>query len=307
MKTQLTLILCTHNPRMDYLQRTLESLRAQDLPTQHWEFLLIDNGSHEPLSTKIDLSWHPHGRVIREDTLGLTPARLRGISESTGPLLVFVDDDNELAPNYLTQALALAETNPQLGAFGGSVTGVFETPPPAWSKAYLCYLAIREVTRSVWTNEFRYDVVPVGAGMCLRRTLALAYAQNLASSSARTQLDRKGTSLASGGDSDMAFTALDQGLGIGLFPQLSLKHLIPSGRLQLAYLEKLSYSIAYSSVLLLHLRGLPVPKPPTQGRLVRWVANYQLWRQPSEVRQLEKAIAKGRSQALQEIQACAHP
>jgi glycosyltransferase involved in cell wall biosynthesis len=36
-----TIIICTHNPRRDYLQRTLESLKAQTLSRDRWEFLLI--------------------------------------------------------------------------------------------------------------------------------------------------------------------------------------------------------------------------------------------------------------------------
>ena len=42
------------------------------------------------------------------ERLGLTPARLRGIRESRGELLVFVDDDNVLERDYLEVALALA-------------------------------------------------------------------------------------------------------------------------------------------------------------------------------------------------------
>ena len=44
---------------------------------------------------------HPRGRVVREDRLGLTHARTRGIEESSGEVILFVDDDNILREDYL--------------------------------------------------------------------------------------------------------------------------------------------------------------------------------------------------------------
>ena len=92
MPATVSVILCTHNPRADYLSRVLASLRGRTLPAEQWELLLIDNASEQPLAEIRDISWHPRGRHISE--LGLTLARLRGIQESDGGLLVFVDDDN---------------------------------------------------------------------------------------------------------------------------------------------------------------------------------------------------------------------
>src|SRR4051812_49081425 len=108
----VSVIICAHNPRPDYLQRALDALKAQSLPQPQWELLLIDNASKEPLASAYDLSWHSRARHIRENELGLTAARLCGIRESTGELLVFVDDDNVLAPDYLANAweISLSKT-----------------------------------------------------------------------------------------------------------------------------------------------------------------------------------------------------
>ena len=131
MQAPVSVILCTHNPRRDYLSRVLASLRGQTLPAEQWEFLLIDNASRQPLAETWDISWHSCGRHIRVDELGLTPARLRGIQESSGKLLVFVDDDNLLAPDFLDQATAISAWCPALGVFGaGVLEPEFETQPP---------------------------------------------------------------------------------------------------------------------------------------------------------------------------------
>src|SRR5208337_1906590 len=98
---KISLILCTHNPRMDYLQRVLGALRGQSLSKSEWELLVIDNRSTDPLAQRLDLCWHPHGQVVREELVGLALARLCGIDHSRGEIIVFVDDDNVLDPAYL--------------------------------------------------------------------------------------------------------------------------------------------------------------------------------------------------------------
>ena len=296
----ISVVLCTHNPRADFLARTLDSLQNQDLPLSKWELVLIDNQSSEPLAGRTDLDWHPQARIVREDELGLTPARLRGIAETSGELLVFVDDDNVLQPDYLRIAAELAAQTPHLGCWGGSCFGEFEPPPPDWAKTYLCYLAIREVTRFTWANEYRYDIVPTGAGMCIRRPIADTYARSTRDNPLRRELDRKGASLVSGGDSDLAFTAIDQGLSIGLSPQLSLRHLMPKGRLELSYLERLLEGISASSPLVLHLHGVKT-NPPATSKLSHWLESYRLWRQPEPVRRLEAARARGLQKALAQL------
>lgn len=115
----ITVAICSHNPRPNYLARVLEALKAQTLPREAWELLLIDNASENRLAEAWDLSWHPSARHVREDVLGLTPARLRAISEAAGDVLVLVDDDNVLFPDYLEQCLTIAGEWPILVAWGG--------------------------------------------------------------------------------------------------------------------------------------------------------------------------------------------
>ena len=112
----VSVIICSHNPREDYLRRVLDALKAQTLPIKDWELLLVDNASKEPMAGRFDLSWHPNARHLREEKTGLTHARLCGIAEAKAGLLVFVDDDNVLRADYLQAALKISKEWPQLGA-----------------------------------------------------------------------------------------------------------------------------------------------------------------------------------------------
>jgi glycosyltransferase involved in cell wall biosynthesis len=239
MSNEISVIICTHNPRMDYLPRVLEALREQTLPQEQWELLLIDNKSEEILEGRVDLSWHPHARVVREEQIGLTQARLRGIAEAKGGLLVFVDDDNVLENCYLENALSIASVWEKLGAWSGSVIPEYEVLPPEELKPYLWTLCIREVKEDLWGNSENFDSTPLGAGMCIRKEVAERYASHVLTDPVKAMLDRRGESLASSGDIDMARTSLIMGLGTGVFAALRLTHIIPQNRLTQKYFIKM--------------------------------------------------------------------
>jgi glycosyltransferase involved in cell wall biosynthesis len=259
----VSVIICTHNPRREYLHRVLEALKVQTLAREDWELLVIDNASREPLAGQWDLSWHPAGRILREEETGLTPARLRGIKESTGELIIFVDDDNVLAADYLAQAARLAAEWPTLGAFGANITGEYEIPPAEWIKPYLEGLAIRELERDYWSNLGGLSpALPCGAGLCIRRPVATDYFHKTGASSFRKLLGRSGAHLGAGEDSDLAECAIDAGFGTGCFRALRLIHLIPKGRMTTEYIIRLYAGFAASDELLKHLRPKPGHSSP---------------------------------------------
>ena len=167
---RVSVITCTHNPRESYFKRVLNALSAQTQPKSDWELIIVDNASTCPLVEKFDLTWHPSARHVREDELGLTPARLRGISEAKGEVLVFVDDDNVLSETYIAEAIAIGERHSFLGAWGaGTLKPEFESPPPRWAAPYLPVLAVRAVGAVRWSNDVSdWPATPLGAGLCVR-------------------------------------------------------------------------------------------------------------------------------------------
>lgn len=257
-----SVIVCTHNPRRTYLQATLDALRRQSLSVCDWELFVIDNASTEPVADWLDLAWHPKARVIRENELGLTHARLRGIKESHADLLVFVDDDNVLAVDYLEAALEISKRCPPLGIWSGRIDLEFEMTPPPWTRKYWTFLVERQVERDETTREMQLEEpLPVGAGMCVRREVALTYLNEAKHSELRTSLDRCGVNLASSGDTDMAMLACAHGWQRGVFKSLRLRHLIPPERLREDYLIRLTEGIQFSVFVVKRLHGIHVVPP----------------------------------------------
>jgi glycosyltransferase involved in cell wall biosynthesis len=301
MNPTLSVVVCTHNPRADYLNNVLKALQVQTLPFESWELLLIDNASEQALSETIDLTWHPQARHIRENQLGLTPARLRGIKESSSETLIFVDDDNVLDSDYLEIALKISHQFPFLGSWGGQIRAEFEIVPPEWAKPHFGILAIREFDHDRWSNLLhQHETTPCGAGMCVRRKVAEQYIHRVLHDPRRMNLDRKGKTLMSCGDTDLAFTACDIGLGTGQFKDLKLTHLIPETRLEEEYLLRLTESMSYSLTILDSLRGkLPnISTPSWKGKI--W--KFYLLRKMSPIeRRFHKAYINGITLAAQQI------
>jgi glycosyltransferase involved in cell wall biosynthesis len=291
----VSVVICTHNPRSHYFSRCLAALRGQTLAPDSWELIVVDNASAPGKAPQPDLSWQPRSRVVQEPKLGLTQARLRGISEARGELLVFVDDDNVLASDYLVTAVRVAEERPFLGSWSGQCHPEFETSPPEWTRRYWGSLVIREFDEDSWSNLPRLaDTMPCGAGLCARRNVARHYRDLHDSGKRAMLLDRVGKSLVSGGDNDLAACACDLGLGVGIVAALGLKHLIPAERLELDYLCRLAEGIEYSSRLLDAERGIACPPRSFIGNAAD---RLRLIRARGPHRAILKAVYRGRDAA----------
>ena len=290
----LSVIICTHNPRPDYFAKCLEALRSQTFSLSPWELVIVDNRSDTPLADRMDLSWHPGARMVREETSGLTPARLRGIRESKGDLLVFVDDDNVLDVDFLEIARRIMEERPFLGSWSGQCRPAFEEPPPEWTRRYWGNLVIREFDKDVWSNLPRLpQSMPCGAGLCVRREVALHYLDLHESGKRSFQFDRNGKSLLSGGDNDLAACACDVGLGVGLIASLKLTHLISPERLTEDYLARLSEGIHFSSTMLDAEYGVRAGQRTALGRAADFLRVIRLGRASSS--DLESGFPGARS------------
>jgi glycosyltransferase involved in cell wall biosynthesis len=296
---QLSVILCTHNPRMDYLARALLALRDQNLDRLRWEFILIDNASERSTADEINLSWHPHGRHVREEKLGLTHGRLRGVREASTDLFVFVDDDNVLAPDYLEVALRVSESWPILGTWGGQCEAEYENQPDPSLLPFIGNLAVRTCTRDSWSNARAWcEAYPYGAGLCVRRKVMEEYHRHTSACELRQSLGRTGQQLFSGEDYDINLTACDLGLGCGVFEDLKLTHLIPAHRVTEEYLLRVCYGHAYSNAVLFAARGEERPNPmPTFFHWVLW--KLRLARLPRTVRRVRWAELTGARDAIE--------
>jgi hypothetical protein len=164
----------------------------------------------------------------------------RGIQEASGELLVFVDDDNVPAPDYLVRATAIFARCPDLGVFGaGILEPEFEVQPPVELHPRLGLLALRREPSALWSHDATdTHCRPWGAGLCVTRRVANFYRQLITDLGITPVLDRRGDRLFSGGEHVFSRASAEIGLGFGVSPELWITHLISAGRLNQDYLVR---------------------------------------------------------------------
>lgn len=258
----ISVIVCSYNPRADYFQRALDGLRGQTLANTEWELLVIDNASKESLADKWDLSWHPHGRHIREDSKGKMAAISRGINEARADLIVFVDDDNVVDATFLQCAMAISRRYPYLGVFGaGKIEPAFEVQPPSELIPRRSLLAVRNVSSALWSNNLEdWSCYPWGAGMCVTRQVADSYRRLIEKLNVSSVIGPRADRLFRGDDDLFSYAAVLSGKGFGIFPELQLTHLISARRLHRSHFLRLINDHAFSHGVLRCLLGGTQPR-----------------------------------------------
>ncbi len=102
----------TYN-RLPILQKCLRAMEAQDFD-QPYEIVVVDDGSTD--GTVAYLQEHaqefPHVRVLQQEHGGAAQARNLGVMSAQGDIIVFVDSDVVVTPNFLSaHCQALKQAN----------------------------------------------------------------------------------------------------------------------------------------------------------------------------------------------------
>jgi glycosyltransferase involved in cell wall biosynthesis len=267
----LDVVLCTHNPRRDVLSLAIRSLARQTAGPGAFRLVLVDNASEPPLEEELLAPVRAAGIeavLTREPRPGLTQARLHAIHQTGARWMLFVDDDNELADDFVAQGLAFAAERPDVGCFGGRLVMPETIPVPGWARPFLPWLGIKDAGDETITGsgDSWGPWEPPGAGHWIRRDQLEAYRSRIEDDPRSLELGRKGRSgLASCEDSLMARQSARLGLLNAYVPRLSLRHHLDPRRFRLRYLVRLLWAYGASHALLESVlardRGAPLVTP----------------------------------------------
>jgi cellulose synthase/poly-beta-1,6-N-acetylglucosamine synthase-like glycosyltransferase len=136
----------------------LDAILATDYPEDRREILVVDNGSTDGSAAQIRSK---PVRYIHEPRRGVSNARNRGIAESTGEILAFVDADCLVDPQWLTELIRPFE-DPEVGSVGGDLQHVPPTTPAERQAARL----LGNWQRFAFTSNPAY---PITANAAYRR------------------------------------------------------------------------------------------------------------------------------------------
>ena len=168
---ELSVIICTYN-RCEYLPPLFESLEGQTLSRNRFELIIIDNNSSDKTASmsREFLLKNPglNGKYIFEEKPGLSHARNRGILESAGDILVFIDDDAQASPAYLENIVNYFDNHHDVQAGGGKILPLYESREPGWMTPFLLPV-VSALDLGEKIRPFPGRKYPIGANMFFRK------------------------------------------------------------------------------------------------------------------------------------------
>lgn len=108
----ISVIIPTYN-RKDSLLRTLDSLSQQSYPAERFEVIVVDDGGSDGTEAITQRPFPFLLRYLRQENQGEVMARNRAAQHSAGQHLIFLDDDIETNPQYLTTLMAVHAARPR--------------------------------------------------------------------------------------------------------------------------------------------------------------------------------------------------
>lgn len=244
--SSISIIICFYNAG-NKLIPTLQHIKDLDISNiTECELILVNNNSNDDSCTIIQNEMKGFNlfpwKIVDEPKPGLSNARLKGISESKFEYLLFCDDDNWLAKDYIQNAISILTSNSNIAVLGGYGEAVSDIEFPEWFNKNKNFYAVGEQFPHNG-KVFGIRNVVYGAGMIVRR-----YAWEYISSKGFTffTLGRTGKSLSSGEDSEMCLAFQIAGFDIWYDNSLRFTHYIEPKRLTESYFKKLQKGMSSS-------------------------------------------------------------
>lgn len=131
MGLSISVIVVTLN-RFEALRQTLTDLNDQTRPAD--EFIVVDQSRDDdgaPLNYAERLSVFPRVRYFHHAVANAQKARNRAILESRGDILIFVDDDVRLPPDFVEKHLYNYKTDETIDGVAGQTLDVGQEPTSA--------------------------------------------------------------------------------------------------------------------------------------------------------------------------------
>jgi len=252
-----SIIICTYNVDPRILLRCFRSVALLLTDGLQTEVIVADNNSHTPPDSVAGCSEYlrlPGWTLIHEPRQGVQFARITAIKHAIGKQLVYIDADNEPAPDYLLKLDQLIHVHPETGAWGPGIVEVdfIDGIDPAIEQyARTAFQERHETsTRTARVDDWQ-SCYPFGTGLCTRADILRQYV--LSAEDGQFSMEgRSGGKLTSCEDTQMVLLCIKMGYAAGVSPNLKLTHMIPAARANEKYLRRLAYgtSLCYATCLI---------------------------------------------------------
>ncbi len=117
----------------EYIEKTLESLQAQNTTAQY-EVIVVDNNC---IDETVAIAKRYQARIVHEQQPGVCAARQAGCRQARGEIIISTDADTKFKKNWLAQIDQTFKDNPQIVAVGGPCRYY---DGPWWGRIYTHFL-----------------------------------------------------------------------------------------------------------------------------------------------------------------------
>ncbi len=137
----ISVVVPTHN-RPGPLRECLESLANQDLSSDRYEVVVVDDGSTGPPVSDVVEEFQSRCRIrlLAQSRSGPSQARNRGSAAAQGEYLAFTDDDCTPAQDWLSALQRRLSQNPDAGIGGQTINALTGNRFAAASQSLIDYL-----------------------------------------------------------------------------------------------------------------------------------------------------------------------
>ena len=248
---ELSIIISTYNNAAS-LVRTLNSVALQDADKSLWECVVVNNNSTDDTAERVAAFAKAHSDIniicVNEPQQGLSHARNRGIVESKGTFVVFIDDDETINEGFVSAYIDLFYNH---GAFVGSgaLKVCYDSARPKWMSYYTEKMIANPLDLGNDIITITRTITPAGGNMAFNREVFNIYGNF------DTNLGRKGSELFGGEENDLFDRIRDLGERIYYTPYAVAYHHVADSKLTAEYFDKLSYGVGVSKRLRAEKRG----------------------------------------------------
>ena len=248
---ELSIIISTYNNAAS-LVRTLDSVVKQDADKKLWECVVVNNNSTDDTAERVATFAKQHSevniRLVDEPKQGLSHARNRGIVESKGQFLAFIDDDETINEGFVSAYIDLFRNH---GAFVGSgaLKVCYDSARPKWMSYYTEKMIANPLDLGNEIITITRTITPTGGNMAFNREVFNLYGNF------DTALGRKGDELFGGEENDLFDRIRDLGERVFYTPHAVAYHHIADKKLTPEYFDKLAYGVGVSKRLRAEKRG----------------------------------------------------
>lgn len=226
----MSIVVCTYN-RGSIISDCIESVLNNNVNQELFEIVVVDNNSTDNTKEVVNQFClkYSNVRYIKEERVGLSYARNRGINEADGSVIAFIDDDVKVNENYINCIIKFFNENPDEVCISGKVIPIWDFEKPDWFVDDFASI-IGETTYGEQACTLKFREYPIGCNMIFKKSIfnKIGFFN--------TELGIQGDKLYLGEEVDICDRILKLGKNIYYLPQAFVFHKVHKNKVDQKYI-----------------------------------------------------------------------